>query len=424
MSRCGSVPRAARELTKCKLVNFQFGAAAPLVDSAQPVQSGSGEVLASPRAEPSAHTNRALHRCVAMASRDLNAARQAYCDADLEASRAAHTATAAQEQHGGCGTRAQHDSHDFGARWLTFVERLRSAGSDYLKSIVFGGLDGIITTFAVVATVAGANLDVGIVILMGFSNLFADGISMGFGDYVSSKAEIDFALREQRREQWCVAGGGGGEATRSALTPVDRELENFPEGEEQEMVELYTNRGMSESDATAVIKTFAKYPKLFVDLMMYQELNLIPPDDSASPMKSGALPAAVAMAAAHMRTLARALRLGHLPVLRLVWLHSHLGLRHFRGSGPRQCQPHVPCVLHHVWRDHVPAGCCQGAFPLVSARWRPCPAHPARNAQAQFTRQSKWKSGLVMLVNGAIAASAAYLVGWSLDHLITRKPCA
>lgn len=85
----------------------------------------------------------------------------------------------------------------------------RSAGSDYLKSIVFGGLDGIITTFAVIATVAGADLDVKIVILMGFANLVADGISMGFGDCLSSKAEQEFVENEYGREKWCVAAPAG-----------------------------------------------------------------------------------------------------------------------------------------------------------------------------------------------------------------------
>ena len=62
----------------------------------------------------------------------------------------------------------------------------------YLKSLVYGGLDGIITTFAVVAGVAGASLSAGIILILGFANLFADGISMAVGDYLSSKAEIEF----------------------------------------------------------------------------------------------------------------------------------------------------------------------------------------------------------------------------------------
>jgi hypothetical protein len=54
-----------------------------------------------------------------------------------------------------------------------------------IKSVVFGGLDGIITTFSIVAAVAGASLSVEVVLLMGFANLIADGISMGLGDALS-----------------------------------------------------------------------------------------------------------------------------------------------------------------------------------------------------------------------------------------------
>ena len=80
---------------------------------------------------------------------------------DASASRAVHDAP--PEQHGGgtlCGR----------------------APGDYIKSIVFGGLDGIITTFAIVASVAGANLPLEVVILTGFSKLLGDALSMGFGD--------------------------------------------------------------------------------------------------------------------------------------------------------------------------------------------------------------------------------------------------
>ena len=61
-------------------------------------------------------------------------------------------------------------------------------GSDRIKSVVFGGLDGVITTFSIVSAVAGASLSIETALLMGFSNLIADGISMGLGDFLSSKA--------------------------------------------------------------------------------------------------------------------------------------------------------------------------------------------------------------------------------------------
>ena len=59
------------------------------------------------------------------------------------------------------------------------------------KSLVYGGLDGIITTFAVVAGTVGGNLSLATVIILGFSNLLADGFSMAAGDYVSSADEED-----------------------------------------------------------------------------------------------------------------------------------------------------------------------------------------------------------------------------------------
>lgn len=60
---------------------------------------------------------------------------------------------------------------------------------DYAKSIVYGGLDGIVTTFAVVAGSVGGNLGTLTIIILGFSNLLADGFSMAIGDYLSSTTE-------------------------------------------------------------------------------------------------------------------------------------------------------------------------------------------------------------------------------------------
>ena len=75
---------------------------------------------------------------------------------------------------------------------------------DFVKSLIFGGLDGIITTFAVVAAVAGSNMDSDVVILMGIANLLADGISMGLGDFLSEIAENNYVNKEREREMWYV----------------------------------------------------------------------------------------------------------------------------------------------------------------------------------------------------------------------------
>ena len=62
---------------------------------------------------------------------------------------------------------------------------------NWLPDFVYGSIDGIITTFAVVSAVEGGALPVAIVLIMGFANLFADGFSMAAGKYLSDKAELD-----------------------------------------------------------------------------------------------------------------------------------------------------------------------------------------------------------------------------------------
>lgn len=68
------------------------------------------------------------------------------------------------------------------------TEHHNRSGS-YLKSGVYGGLDGIITTYSVVMGVAGANLSIFVVLALGIANLVGDGISMALGDYLSTKSE-------------------------------------------------------------------------------------------------------------------------------------------------------------------------------------------------------------------------------------------
>jgi vacuolar iron transporter family protein len=59
----------------------------------------------------------------------------------------------------------------------------------YIRDLVYGANDGIITTFAVVAGVAGANLSARVVLVLGLANLVADGISMGASNYLGIRSE-------------------------------------------------------------------------------------------------------------------------------------------------------------------------------------------------------------------------------------------
>ncbi len=61
---------------------------------------------------------------------------------------------------------------------------------DYLPSIVYGGSDGTVTTFAVMAGAMGAGIDARVVIILGFANLFSDGFSMASADYLSEDSRL------------------------------------------------------------------------------------------------------------------------------------------------------------------------------------------------------------------------------------------
>ncbi|MEK7131505.1 MAG: VIT1/CCC1 transporter family protein [Patescibacteria group bacterium] len=174
-----------------------------------------------------------------MITRNLEEARNAYRHHDPEASRKAHQSGNAPEQH-------------------------QTGHGQYIKSFVYGGLDGIVTTFAVVAGVAGANLSASVVLILGVANLIADGISMAFGDYLSTKAENEYMAAERARETW--------------------EVRNYPDGEKREMAEIYAEKGIPKPDAMAIVDIMSKHEKAWVDIMMVEELGLV--EHRESPVKN------------------------------------------------------------------------------------------------------------------------------------------
>jgi DNA damage-binding protein 1 len=128
-------------------------------------------------------------------------------------------------------------------------------------------MDGIITTFAVVAGARGGGYTTEIVLVLGFSSLFADALSMGMGDALSTKAQNEYILLEREREKW--------------------EVENNIEGEIQEMVDIYQKKGMNQDDARKAVELFAKYPDVLVDIMMAEELELQVPGEDDNPWWDG-----------------------------------------------------------------------------------------------------------------------------------------
>lgn len=77
---------------------------------------------------------------------------------------------------------------------------MRSAAGHYLPDLVYGANDGIITTFAVVCGVVGADLAVEVILILGFANLVADGFSMGASNFLARRSYADAAERADGRE--------------------------------------------------------------------------------------------------------------------------------------------------------------------------------------------------------------------------------
>ena len=137
----------------------------------------------------------------------------------------------------------------------------------YLSEFVYGGMDGSITTFAVVAGAEGAHLSSSVIIILGFANLLADGLAMSVGSYLSSKSERDDYKKHQKTEYW--------------------EVENIPEAEREEIRQIYRDHGFEGDLLERVVDTITEDKDRWVNVMMKHELEMIAP--KKTPVASGAM---------------------------------------------------------------------------------------------------------------------------------------
>jgi VIT1/CCC1 family predicted Fe2+/Mn2+ transporter len=125
----------------------------------------------------------------------------------------------------------------------------------YLPEIVYGGIDGAITTFAVVAGAAGANLSIKTILILGFANLIADGFSMSVGNYFSTKANRDNYYKHLARENW--------------------EIDHLREREIEEIREIYITKGFQGELLDNVVEVITSDRKVWLETMMKDELGLV-----------------------------------------------------------------------------------------------------------------------------------------------------
>jgi VIT1/CCC1 family predicted Fe2+/Mn2+ transporter len=143
---------------------------------------------------------------------------------------------------------------------------------EFLKQIVFGGTDGIITTFAVVAGFAGAQAQ-GVaqigglaVLVFGLANLFADGVSMGLGEFLSLRAQQDLYRTRRSGEM--------------------RSIAEHPARQTERLTQIFARKGLTPSDAETAADIFSRHPTLMTELILNEETGLRPPEGE-SPVRNG-----------------------------------------------------------------------------------------------------------------------------------------
>ncbi|RMD58199.1 hypothetical protein D6825_01660 [Candidatus Woesearchaeota archaeon] len=169
-------------------------------------------------------------------SRRLARARKAFEKKDVAIAKEAHKSSSIKEQF--------EAGYHIGAK------------GKYLREFVYGSIDGTVTTFAVVSGATGATLSPGVVIILGFANLIADGFSMACSNFLSERAQTDLQKRERERETW--------------------EIEKVPEGEREEVRQIYKKMGLKGKKLENIVKIITSNKKVWVNTMMTYELGFNP----------------------------------------------------------------------------------------------------------------------------------------------------
>ncbi|CAM9187943.1 unnamed protein product [Ascophyllum nodosum] len=143
-------------------------------------------------------------------------------------------------------------------------EVMASDATDVSKAAAFGAMDGVLLGFSIVAGAAGGGFSPRSVLVVGVAIVAAEALSMGLGEYLSSKAMNEYIFLQRKREEW--------------------ELDQNRETGVANMIELYVKAGMTREDAEEVSTRLSKYQNCFVNAMLARDIGTYgaPLDDGAS----------------------------------------------------------------------------------------------------------------------------------------------
>ncbi len=141
----------------------------------------------------------------------------------------------------------------------------RGPRSNYLRDWIYGGIDGAVTTFAIVAGVVGADLSAIVLLILGFANLLADGFAMAAGNYIGTKSETDDYNR--------------------VLAIERKHIALVPDGEREEIRQIFSAKGFSGDDLERVVAVITSDLVLWAKTMATEEYGLSP--TQRSPLLAG-----------------------------------------------------------------------------------------------------------------------------------------
>jgi VIT1/CCC1 family predicted Fe2+/Mn2+ transporter len=136
------------------------------------------------------------------------------------------------------------------------IRRRLDAGPrlSYLRDWVYGGIDGAVTTFAVVSGVVGANLSSNVILILGMANLLADGFSMAASNYSGTRTERLEREALHRQEK--------------------RHIATDPEGEREEVRQIFAAKGFTGAELEHVVEVIASDEERWIHFMLSEEYGL------------------------------------------------------------------------------------------------------------------------------------------------------
>jgi len=145
-------------------------------------------------------------------------------------------------------------------------KRLRAGFQhSYLRDFIYGAIDGAVTTFAVVSGVAGANLSINVIVILGIANLIADGFSMAVSNFLGTRAEEELRQKARRSEE--------------------EHIRKIPDGEREEIRQIFAVKGFKGAELERAVKIITSNPDQWVNTMLQEELGFAL--EGPSPFKAG-----------------------------------------------------------------------------------------------------------------------------------------